>query len=132
MRACHGKRGPLAPIIPSDGAICFSASEAFRGAAPCQAFRAIGSVQPGDPYKIAMSEDFRPYRWDVADGFHRVQPSTSVMKAPQMSSIAVLRCNRNIGFWRKMPVCPGWLHLTHAGRLWAKGNALEQTFTVHF
>jgi hypothetical protein len=93
MQVCHGKRGPLARLMPGDGVVYYSPSEAFRGASPCQAFTAIGIVKPGDPYQVAMSDDFRPYRRDVA-----WWPSQDAAIRPLLHLLEFTQGKRNWGY----------------------------------
>lgn len=62
----HGKRGPVARIQPGDGIVYYSPRTAMRGGEPAQAFTAIGTVKPGEPYAFDMGGGFVPHRRDVA------------------------------------------------------------------
>jgi hypothetical protein len=66
MQVCHGKAAPLRRIRPGDRVVYYSPSERFGERIPLQAFTAIGRVLSGDPYQVAMGEDFHPFRRDVA------------------------------------------------------------------
>jgi predicted RNA-binding protein len=65
-QACHGKRGPLQRMKPGDWIIYYSSVEEFGGHAPCQKFTAIGTITGETAYQFQMSEDFAPFRRDVA------------------------------------------------------------------
>jgi hypothetical protein len=66
MQVCHGKVAPLRRIQPGDRVVYYSPSERFGERIPLQVFTAIGRVLPGDPYQVAIGEDFHPFRRDVA------------------------------------------------------------------
>lgn len=65
-QVCHGKSGPLNRMNEGDWIIYYSPTIKFRQKEPCQSFTAIGEIKKGDPYSFAMSEDFMPWRRDVA------------------------------------------------------------------
>lgn len=65
MQVCHGKRAPLARIRPGDGIIYYAPTQTFGTKTPLQAFVARGEVLPGEPYQVAMTDDFHPWRRDV-------------------------------------------------------------------
>ena len=65
MQVCHGKRAPLARIRPGDGIIYYAPTQTFGTKTPLQAFVACGEVLPGEPYQVAMTDDFHPWRRDV-------------------------------------------------------------------
>ena len=66
MQVCHGKAGPLRRIRPGDRVVYYSPTISFGGKDRLQAFTALGTVQPGDPYEFDMGAGFRPFRRDVA------------------------------------------------------------------
>lgn len=66
MQVCHGKAGPLRRIRPGDRVVYYSPTVSFGGADRLQAFTAIGTVLPGEPYEADMGNGFRPFRRDVA------------------------------------------------------------------
>ena len=66
MQVCHGKSGPLRRIRPGDRVVYYSPTISFGGKDRLQAFTALGTVLPGDPYEFDMGADFRPFRRDVA------------------------------------------------------------------
>ena len=65
MQVCHGKRAPLARIRPGDGIIYYAPTQTFGTKTPLQAFVARGEILPGEPYQVAMTDDFHPWRRDV-------------------------------------------------------------------
>ena len=65
MQVCHGKAAPLRRIRPGDRVVYYSPTVHFGGKDRLQAFTALGTVQPGEPYEVDMGEGFRPFRRDV-------------------------------------------------------------------
>lgn len=65
-QVCHGKAGPLNRMKAGDWIIYYSPTIKFGEKEPCQSFTAIGKIKEGDPYLFAMSEEFIPWRRDVA------------------------------------------------------------------
>jgi hypothetical protein len=51
----------------------YSPSHARRGKDRLQAFTAIGTVKPGEPYRAEMDAGFQPFRRDVA--WHDAAPT---------------------------------------------------------
>ncbi|HVZ30338.1 MAG TPA: EVE domain-containing protein [Asticcacaulis sp.] len=65
MQVNHGKRGPLERIRPGDGIVYYSPSLEMGRKDGFQSFTAIGYVNPGEPYRGHMADDFQPFRRDV-------------------------------------------------------------------
>ncbi len=71
MQVQHGKAAPLRRIQPGDRVVYYSPSQRYspshaaRDKDRLQAFTAIGTVKPGEPYRVDMSVGFQPYRRDV-------------------------------------------------------------------
>lgn len=65
-QVCHGKAYPLNQMKEGDWLVYYSPVIKFGGKEPCQSFTAIGEVKKGTPYLFKMSEDFIPWRRDVA------------------------------------------------------------------
>jgi EVE domain len=65
MQVSHGKAAPLKRIKPGDRVVYYSPSVTLGGKDKLQAFTAIGTVKPGEPYLFDMGEGFKPYRRDV-------------------------------------------------------------------
>lgn len=65
MQVNHGKAAPLKRIKPGDNIIYYSPTEMYRAADGYQAFTAIGTVKPGEPYQGEMGPGFSPFRRDV-------------------------------------------------------------------
>jgi len=65
-QVCHGKKGPLAIMKKDDWIIYYSPTIYFRIKDPCQAFTAIGRVDSGEPYQVAMHDDFIPWRRNIS------------------------------------------------------------------
>ena len=78
MQVSHGKISPLRRIRPGDRVVYYSPnqhyspSHARRELDRLQAFTAIGTVKPGDPYRAEMAAGFQPFRRDVA--WHEATP----------------------------------------------------------
>lgn len=66
MQVCHGKGGPLRRIRPGDRVAYYSPTVHFGGKDRLQAFTALGTVLPGDPYQTDMGDGFHPFRRDVS------------------------------------------------------------------
>ncbi|WP_332750044.1 EVE domain-containing protein [Hydrogenophaga sp.] len=66
MQVCHGKAGPLRRVHPGDRVVYYSPTVHFGGKDRLQAFTALGTVLPGDPYEVDMGDGFRPFRRDVS------------------------------------------------------------------
>lgn len=64
-QVCHGKGGPLRRLRAGDGFAYYSPTDQFRGKEPLQAFTAIGTVLPGEPYLFDMGDGFVPYRRNI-------------------------------------------------------------------
>ena len=62
----HGKKAPLQRLRGGDGLVMYSPRTSYPDGQPLQAFTAIGSVVTGDVHQVEVSEDFKPYRVDVA------------------------------------------------------------------
>jgi hypothetical protein len=65
MQMNHGKAAPLKRIKPGDNIIYYSPTEIYRAADGYQAFTAIGTVKPGEPYQGELGPGFSPFRRDV-------------------------------------------------------------------
>jgi hypothetical protein len=79
MQVSHGKVSPLHRIQPGDRVVYYSpnqrysASHARREKDRLQAFTAIGTVKPGEPYRAEMDAGFQPFRRDVT--WHEATPA---------------------------------------------------------
>jgi EVE domain len=65
MQVGHGKAAPLKRVKPGDRIVYYSPVVTLGGKEKLQAFTAIGTVKPGDPYLFDMGGGFKPYRRDV-------------------------------------------------------------------
>lgn len=65
-QVCHGKPGPLRQMTEGDWIVYYSPTEKFQEKLPFRRFTAIGRIKAGDPYQARMSDDFNPWRIDVA------------------------------------------------------------------
>ena len=93
MQVCHGKAGPLRRLHPGDRVIFYSPSRHFRGRDGLQAFTALGAVMDADPYQVAMSDGFHPWRRNVA-----WQEAAETPIRPLLGSLAFARDNPNWGY----------------------------------
>lgn len=65
MQVCHGKRGPLARVMPGDGVVYYSPTRVMGVADRLQSLTAIGTVRSGEPYQVETAPGFRPFRREV-------------------------------------------------------------------
>jgi EVE domain len=63
---CHGKSRPLRRLSPGDWLVYYSPRTAMTGGDRVQAFTAIGTILPGNPYAFDMGNGFVPDRRDVS------------------------------------------------------------------
>ncbi len=61
----HGKHEPVKRLSQQDWLIYYAPRTALKGGDKVQAFVAIGQIEEGDPYQVAMSEDFSTWRRNV-------------------------------------------------------------------
>jgi hypothetical protein len=79
MQVSHGKVSPLRRIQPGDRVVYYSPNQRYspsharREKDRLQAFTAIGTVKPGDPYRAEMDAGFQPFRRDVV--WHDAAPA---------------------------------------------------------
>jgi len=66
MQVCHGKGAPLRRLRPGDRVVYYSPTIRFGEGDRLQAFTALGTVLPGEPYEVDMGNGFIPFRRDVA------------------------------------------------------------------
>jgi hypothetical protein len=62
----HGKKAALARMKAGDGFVFYSPRLSYPEGEALQAFTALGHVKTGQIYQHQMSEDFCPFRLDVA------------------------------------------------------------------
>lgn len=65
-QVCHGKEGPLKKMRPNDLFLYYSPNIKMGEKTPCQCFTALGVIKTQAPYAFKMSDDFIPFRHDVA------------------------------------------------------------------
>jgi EVE domain len=63
---CHGKSAPLKKMNVGDWLVYYSPKTDMLNVEPLQTFSAIGRVVGDSTYEFKMSEDFIPFRRDVA------------------------------------------------------------------
>ena len=93
MQVCHGKASPLRRMQPGDRVIYYSPTEHFGAGDKLQAFTALGTVKPVDPYQVDMGEGFCPFRRDVAWEATRETPI-----APLLDRLGFTAGKRNWGY----------------------------------
>lgn len=64
-QADHGADTRLRQLCVGDGIVFYSPRSGFRAGPPLQRFTAIGVVTEGEPYQVAMTADFHPWRMGV-------------------------------------------------------------------
>lgn len=63
---CHGKSTPLTKLKQDDFIIYYSPKRIMSKKEPYQMFSAIGQIKNDTLYQVQMSNDFHPFRKDVA------------------------------------------------------------------
>ena len=101
MQVCHGKAGPLRRIRAGDGIVYYSPATTFRGKDGLKAFTAIGIVREGEPYRVAMGDEFRPFRRDVV-----WTPARPAPIAPLLGQLDITRGKPNWGYQLRFGVLP--------------------------
>jgi hypothetical protein len=98
-QVCHGKQGPLKKMKAQDFLIYYSPTEQFgqkdvcRKVDVCRKFTAIGQVKDRAPYQVRMSDDFIPWRIDVA-----FMPATEVAIEPLLPKLSFILDKKRWGF----------------------------------
>lgn len=92
-QVCHGKAGPLNRMKEGDWIVYYSPTLKFGGKQPCQCFTAIGKIKSGQPYTFPMSQDFVPWRRDVA-----FLPAKEAAIRPLIKSLAFIYDKNKWGF----------------------------------
>ncbi|MCB0166341.1 MAG: EVE domain-containing protein [Anaerolineae bacterium] len=62
----HGKHKPVERLNPGDWLVYYAPRTQLENGDKVQAFVALGQIQPGQPYQVAMSADFSAWRRDIA------------------------------------------------------------------
>lgn len=65
-QVCHGKRNPLQRMRGGDWIAYYSSVERLGETTPCRRFTAIGKIGSREPEQVRVSEEFSPFRRDVA------------------------------------------------------------------
>ena len=108
-QVCHGKPGPLKQMTAGDWIVYYSPVEQFGGKTPCRKFTAIGRILPKEPYQVRMSDDFIPWRRDVA-----FSPAKEAAIEPLIETLSFIQNKRSWGFpFRRgcFSIPPGDFHL---------------------
>jgi len=92
-QVCHGKQGPLKLMKPGDWILYYSPVEILGQKDPCRRFTAIGTVDQGEPYQFAMSEDFIAWRRNVT-----FVPVKEAPIEPMIDDLSFIKDKRRWGF----------------------------------
>jgi hypothetical protein len=92
-QVCHGKMGTLKYMSEGDWLIYYSPTYSFGGKDACRCFTAIGTIDEGEPYTFAMSQDFVPWRRDVT-----FLKSKKVPIEPLIEGLAFIKDKKKWGF----------------------------------
>ncbi|MBS0652721.1 MAG: EVE domain-containing protein [Verrucomicrobia bacterium] len=92
-QVCHGKAGPLKQMTAGDWIVYYSPTERFGEKDPCRRWTALGKIEAKEPYLFKMSEDFIPWRRDVA--FVPVKESAI---EPMIDQLSFIRDKQRWGF----------------------------------
>ena len=87
----HGREAPLKRMQPGDRVVYYAPRDRMRAGAVVQAFVALGTILPGEPYRTEAAEGFRPYRRAVR--YHRAR------EAPIRPLLATLSFTRSHDHW---------------------------------
>jgi hypothetical protein len=102
MQVCHGKAAPLRRVQPGDRVVYYSPATHPGGRDGLQAFTALGTVLPGEPYEVDMGEGFRPFRRDVAWDADRSEASI----LPLLGQLSFTSGRRNWGYAFRFGLLP--------------------------
>ena len=72
-QADHGRPTRLARLRRGDRIAFYSPRTAMRSGAPLQQFTALGTIADDEPYQVAMTDDFHP--WRRAVDFAEISPA---------------------------------------------------------
>jgi hypothetical protein len=89
----HGKEQPLRRLSPSDWLIYYLPKTAFEDGTPLQAFTAVGEITDDRVYQHQMTDDFTPYRRDVA-----YLPCQEAPIAPLLDDLSFIKDEQRWGF----------------------------------
>jgi hypothetical protein len=64
-QADHGRAARLQLLAKGDGIVFYSPRTEFEGGKPLQVFTAIGRITDDEPFQVAMSASFHPWRRQV-------------------------------------------------------------------
>ncbi|MBS0651736.1 MAG: EVE domain-containing protein [Verrucomicrobia bacterium] len=92
-QVCHGKGGPLKQMTAGDWIVYYSPTERFGEKMPCRKWTALGKIGAKEPYLFKMSDDFIPWRRDVAF----VQIKEAAIE-PMIDTLSFIRDKRRWGF----------------------------------
>jgi hypothetical protein len=92
-QVCHGKAGPLKQMTAGDWIVYYSPTERFGEKVPCRQWTALGKIKEKEPYLFPMSEDFVPWRRDVA-----FIPVKEVAIEPMIDRLSFIKDKQRWGF----------------------------------
>ena len=81
----HGANTRLRRLRAGDGLVFYSPRTQLHGGSPVQQFTAFGTITGDEPYQVTVSDDFRPWRLDMA--FEPSTPVDAKPLAPKLSFI---------------------------------------------
>jgi len=92
MQLNHGKAGALERMRAGDGFAYYSPRTSYEDGEALQAFTAIGRIRTGSLYRVAIRDDFQPFRLD-ADYF----PCQSAPIRPLIHRLSFIRSKTHWG-----------------------------------
>ena len=101
MQVSHGKLAPLKRIAVGDRVAFYAPTVTMGGEEKCQAFILLGVVRIGEPYQVAMSADFKPFRRDVEWLSRQEAPI-----APLLEKLEFAKDKRNWGYQLRFGLFP--------------------------
>lgn len=90
----HGKQAPVKRLSPGDKIVYYSPRAAMNAGVKVQAFTALGTIRPGEPYEGVMGAGFRPIRRDV--DFDKTAKDAPI--APLLDKLSFIRGRGSWGF----------------------------------
>lgn len=93
IQVCHGKQAPLKRMKKGDYLLVYSSKITMEGNEKCQAFTAVGRVANEEVYQFEMTENFKPFRRDIA--FYACE---EVSILPLINDLAFIPNKKSWGF----------------------------------
>jgi hypothetical protein len=85
-QADHGARTRLGRPRPGDRMVFYSPRTSLHGGTPVRQFTALAIITGEEPYQVAVSDDFRP--WRLAATFHPCRPVDAKPLVARLSFVA--------------------------------------------